>query len=50
MSAFFVTVRTPTERFQYTAIAACSGAAIEAAIDRFGVCGVTATPKGKEQQ
>lgn len=49
MSTFSVTVRTQTERFEYAAIAASSGDVIQAAIDRFGVCGVTAKLKGAPQ-
>ncbi|WP_426074162.1 hypothetical protein [Janthinobacterium sp. DSP2-3-3] len=49
MSTYAVIVRTQTERFEYAAIAASSGDAIQAAIDRFGVCGVTAKLKGKPQ-
>lgn len=46
MSTFAVTVRTQTDRFDFFEVAASSGDVIQAAIDRFGVCGVTAKLKG----
>lgn len=49
MSTFAVIVRTESARFEYAAIAASSGDVIQAAIDRFGVCGVTAKLKGATQ-
>lgn len=49
MSTYAVIVRTQTERFEYAAIAASSGDAIQAALDHFGVCGVTAKLKGTPQ-
>lgn len=49
MSTFAVIVRTQTERFEFFEVAASSGAVIDAAIDRFGVCGVTAKLKGTLQ-
>lgn len=49
MSTFAVIVRTQTERFEYSALAASSGDVIQAALDHFGVCGVTAKLKGKPQ-
>jgi hypothetical protein len=42
MKRFEVFVRTEFERFAYTAIAACSCDAVVDAIERFGVCGVSA--------
>ncbi|MBC3932003.1 hypothetical protein [Undibacterium curvum] len=44
MSAFSVTVRTPHAVYQYTAIAASTSAAIDAALDTFGIASVTAKP------
>lgn len=45
MSAYTVTVRTSSAVFQYTAIAPSSAAAIDAAIDQFGIAAVTAIPE-----
>ncbi len=42
MSAFLVTVRTPTWCVRYPAIADCCCDCIDAAIDQFGVATVTA--------
>jgi hypothetical protein len=39
---FEVFVRTEFRWFAYTAIAVCSCDVVDQAIDRFGVCGVTA--------
>ncbi|WP_428718554.1 hypothetical protein [Undibacterium curvum] len=44
MSAFSVTVRTQDAVYQYTAIATSTGAAIDAALDTFGIASVTAKP------
>ncbi|MDZ5634452.1 hypothetical protein [Janthinobacterium sp. GMG1] len=49
MSTYAVIVRTQTERFDYAAIAACCGDVILDAIDRYGVCGVSAKLKGAPQ-
>ncbi|MGV8869959.1 MAG: hypothetical protein ACOH2S_23795 [Janthinobacterium svalbardensis] len=49
MSTFAVIVRTETERFEFFDDAASSGDVIDAAIDRYGVCGVTAKLKGATQ-
>ena len=49
MKTFAVIVRTQTERFEFFDDAASSGDAIDAAIDRYGVCGVTAKLKGAPQ-
>lgn len=43
MKTFDVTVRTSTQRTSYTAIAASSSDAWEAAADQFGVCAITVT-------
>ncbi|UIN20846.1 hypothetical protein [Herbaspirillum frisingense] len=48
MTAFRVVVRTESARHSYTAIAVHSCDVIAAAVDRFGVCSVTAT-KEKNQ-
>lgn len=45
MSAFSVTVRTPSGTFHYSAIAATSFDAHAAAIDQFGAASVTVTPE-----
>ncbi len=49
MKTFAVIVRTQTERFEFFDDAASSGDVIDAAIDRYGVCGVTAKLKGTPQ-
>ena len=46
MSTYAVIVRTQTERIEFFEVAASSGDVIDAAIDRYGVCGVTAKLKG----
>ena len=46
MSTFAVTVRTQTDQFDFFEVAASSGDVIGAALDRFGVRGVTAKLKG----
>nr|WP_198981139.1 hypothetical protein [Herbaspirillum sp. ASV7] len=48
MTAFRVVVRTASARHSYTAIAAHSCDVIVAAVDRFGVCSVTATKEKKQ--
>ncbi|WP_433692428.1 hypothetical protein [Herbaspirillum seropedicae] len=48
MTAFRVVVRTASARHSYTAIAAHSCDVITAAVDRFGVCSVTATLEKKQ--
>lgn len=45
MSTFIATVRTETAVYTYTAIATSSIDVIDAAIDRFGVCGVSVRPQ-----
>jgi hypothetical protein len=44
MSAFTVTVRTPSQRIVYQAIGTDSVAVHMAAVDRFGLCAVTVKP------
>ena len=44
MSAFIVTVRTPTWCFSYTHIAHHSCDCIDAAIDNFGIAAISAKP------
>lgn len=44
MQKFSVRVRTESQRFEYAALVRCSIDAIEAATERFGLCGVTVVP------
>ena len=44
MNTFIVTVRTLKQRFQFKAIGYSSIDVHDAAIERFGVCGVTVKP------
>ncbi|WP_181464952.1 hypothetical protein [Herbaspirillum rubrisubalbicans] len=48
MTAFRVVVRTANARHSYTAIAAHSCDVIAAAVDRFGVCSVTAIQENQK--
>lgn len=41
MTKFVVTVTTATQRIRYQAIASSSWDVVEAANDRYGICGVT---------
>lgn len=44
MQKFSVRVKTELQRFEYAMLVRCSSDAIEAATERFGLCGVTVMP------
>lgn len=44
MQKFSVRVRTEAQSYEYAALVRCSIDAVEAATERFGLCGVTVVP------